>query len=417
MLRVFVADLQTWHAHPCLDHQPSQATQRPPRDLAAEREIRSRATQMALFAIALVARSTWAADESQLFYAHVASFRPWRVNQDWVADSLVPAICRVFFRSRPLQVALPLLWVVGIACGFSVLFDRFEAGSVQEGIACFAVTLTFPSIVCIVASLNAKTVRRLLKEFETLYVLAFVLGMVCMQLALFRDHPAKLGCVVLALPSLLMSGFMDAYIEGGRVLTSRVFFCLNLAGLLLYLALFVLNLGVFAELSVHVLSFVFDASSLVCSSIVTLVVFGAKNIVMSFARRGSLVTLVSSVCCILLDADAFALLEVGYSVLGVAYGKRKANATVARELRKRAASIAAQSWTQRGHVAIAPAPADEVSTQPQLPSLHPLDGELHCDFGDGAVDRDRRDAAGASGRLGGNLASVRAGCPPFNLDA
>jgi hypothetical protein len=214
-----------------------------------------------------------------------------------------------------------------------------------------------------------------------------------------------------------MSGFVDAYIEGGRVLTSRVFFCLNLAGLLLYLALFVLKLGEFAESSVHVLSFVFDASSLVCSSIVTLVVFGAKNIVMSFARRGSLVTLVSDVCCILLDADAFALLKVGYSLLGVAYGKRKANATVARELRKRAASIAAQSWTQRGHVAIAPAPADEVSTQPQLPSLHPLDGELHCDFGDGAVDRDRRDAAGASGRLGGNLASVGAGCPPFNLDA
>jgi hypothetical protein len=73
--------------------------------------------------------------------------------------------------------------------------------------------------------------------------------------------------------------------------------------------LFVLKLGEFAESSVHVLSFVFDASSLVCSSIVTLVVFGAKNIVMSFARRGSLITLVSSVCCILLDADAFALLS------------------------------------------------------------------------------------------------------------
>ncbi len=109
--------------------------------------------------------------------------------------------------------------------------------------------------------------------------------------------------------------------------------------------------------------------------------------------------------------------SVGYSVLGIAYGKRKANATVARELRKRAASIAAQSWTQHGHVAIAPAPVDEVSTQPQLPSLHPLDGELHCDFGDGAVDRDGRDAAGASGRPGGNLASVRARCPPFILDA
>ena len=313
---------------------------------------------------------------------------------------------------------MPLLWIVGIACLFSVLFDRFEAGSAQEWIACFAVTLTFPSIVCIVASLNAKTVRRLLKEFETLYVLAVVLGMVCMQLALFRNHPAKLGCVVLSLPSWLMSGFMDAYIEDGRVLTSRAFFCLNLVGLLLYLALFVLKLGVFAELSVHVLSFVFDTSSLVCSSIVTLVVFGAKNIVMSLARRGSLVTLVSDVCCIVLDADAFALLEVGYSLLGVAYGTRKANPTVARELSKRASSILAQSWTQRGHIAIAPAPADEVLTQIQLPSLYPLHGELYCDFGDGAVDRNSCGAAGANGRtVGGNLASVGAGRPPFNLNA
>jgi hypothetical protein len=413
---VFVADLQTWHAHPCLDHQPSQATQQPPRDLAAQRDIRSRATQMALFAIAIVARSTWAADESQLFYAHVASFRPWKVNQDWVAGSLVPAICHRYLRRGTLRFGFGGLWVIGISCGFSVLFDRFEPGSVQEGIACLAVTLTFPSIVCIAASLSAKTVRRLLKEFETLYVLAFVLGMVCMQLALFRDHPAKLGCVVLSLASLLMSCFMDAYIEGGRVLNSRVFFCLDLACLLLYMALFVLKLGVFAECSIHVLSFVFDASSLVCSSIVTLVVFGTKNVVMSLARRGSLVTLVSSVCCILLDADAFALLKVGYSLLGVAYGTHKANSTVARELHKRGSSIAAQSWTQRGHVAIAPAPADEVSTQPQLPSLYLLDAELHCDFGDGAVGGDSCGATGASGRVGGNVDSVGAGCPPFNLD-
>jgi hypothetical protein len=150
-------------------------------------------------------------------YVHAASFHPLKVggNKDSVAVSMIPAISRVFLRSRPVQVVLPLLWVIGTSCFYLVLFDQFQSGSVQEGIACSAVALTFPSVLCIAASFNAKTVLRLLQNFETLYVLLSTLTVVCLQLLLFRHHPAKMGCAVLTLPSLLISGFMDAYVEGG----------------------------------------------------------------------------------------------------------------------------------------------------------------------------------------------------------
>jgi hypothetical protein len=380
MLRAFEADLHTWHAHSCLDPDPLQAAQLQLHDPEMQREIRSRATKTTLFAIAIVVRTTWAVDPSQLCYVHAASFRPWKASQTKhsVADSMLPGISKAFFRSRALQIILPLLWVIGVTCYFLVLFDRFGLGSVLERIACFAVTLTFPSVISITASFNAKTVRRLLKEFETLYVLAYVLGMVCMQLVLFREHPVKVGCIVLMLPSLLMSGFMDAYIEGGRVLTSRVFFCLNLAGLLIFLALVTLKLGVYTDDAFRVLSLPLVASSCTCSLIMTLCMFGGKNVIVSLRNPGSLATLVSDLCCILLDADAFALLKAAYSLLGVKYGQRKVNRTMEKQLLKhRKSIIASKSGLKSGRVVfssntVAAAPADNISTnlKPQAPSAH-----------------------------------------------
>jgi hypothetical protein len=418
------AGLQPWHAHACLDpgHSELDLEDSQPKDRAVHREVRALAALVAMYGIALVVQCTWAVNVSQRFYVHAASFRAAKVSQDWCADSLVPAISRVHFRSRPLQFILPLLCVIGFTCNMLVLYDQFEPSSVQEGIACFAVTLTFPPVLCITASLNAKTVRRLLKEFETLYVVALVLGMVSLQLLLFRGHPAKMGCIVLSLPSLLLSGFIDAYIEGGRVLTSRVFFCLNLAGLLIYLALFTLKLGAFADYTSYVRSFAFVASSILCNAIATLVLFDVKNLVMSLARPGSLVTLISDVCCILLDHDAFALLKAAYSLLGLAYGKRTANRTVLMQLHERRASIAAQ----RGRMAfasstIAPAPSDEeVPTQPRVPlsrsssrdEVHAVERDTDAD-----VDRSSRSQAAAGGSGRGRQVSVGAGCPPFGLDA
>jgi hypothetical protein len=78
-----------------------------------------------------------------------------------------------------------------------------------------------------------------------------------------------------------------------------------------------------------------------CSPITTLIVFGSKNLCLSFYRPGSLVVLTSSVSCLFLDADTLAVLKAAYSLLGQTLGKRAANRTVARQLEKHRQSIVA----------------------------------------------------------------------------
>jgi hypothetical protein len=157
--------------------------------------------------------------------------------------------------------------------------------------------------------LNAKTVWTLLKEFETLYVLACVLGMAILLLLLFREHPAKMVSQAIGILSMLLAGLLDAYPEGGRLLNSRMFFALNLVGLLTLLALVSLRLDTYADYTYEVGTFSFLASSMVCNTIATLLVFGVKNIALSFYEPGSLVVYKSAVCCVFTDADALAVLK------------------------------------------------------------------------------------------------------------
>ncbi len=93
----------------------------------------------------------------------------------------------------------------------------------QEWLTCAATSQTLLGFVSVGASLNAKTVVRLMSEFQTLYVLVNMLGYLCLVLFLLRETPAKMVAFSLAAPSFLLAGFLDAYHEGGRVGNSRVF--------------------------------------------------------------------------------------------------------------------------------------------------------------------------------------------------
>jgi hypothetical protein len=252
------------------------------------------------------------------------------------------------------------MWMLGIICGLLlVLFDRFEPGSAQEWVACASTALMLPAIVCISGMLNAKTVRSLLKEFETLYVLACALGATILLLLLFREHPAKMVSQAIGIPSMLLAGLLDAYPEGGRLLHSRVFFALNVAAMLALLALVSLRLGKFADYTFHVGTFFFIASSMVCTALTTLLVFGAKNIALSFYEPGSLVVYKSAVCCVFTDADALAVLKGSYSLLGQSFGKYKPNETVDNFLKQQRKSIIEFRQAASGDVqptAVRPAP-------------------------------------------------------------
>jgi hypothetical protein len=338
-------------------------------ELGEMRQIRSHAAILAMEGIAIMIMYFGALRQSMLRRVHAATWRPREAGSlDAAADAVAPTIARLYLRSRLLLLLLPLLWLIGVACSFCVGFDRFERGSVEEWLACSAGALMLPVIVCIGASLNAKTVRSLLKEFQTLYVLVNVLAAVCLTLFLLREHPAKMVCFSLMLPALLLAGFLDAYVEGGRLLNSRIFFTSIIAAIITVLLLVSLKLGDFADYTFEVSTFAFVASSMVCSPLTTLLVFGSKNLCLSFYRPGSLVVLTSSVSCLLLDADTLAVLKAAYSLLGQTLGKRAANRTVARQLEKQRKSIVAAAGAltperPRGPAAAAEIPAPTADSE------------------------------------------------------
>ena len=340
-------------------------------ELGEMRQIRNHAALLAMEGIAIMIMYFGALRQSMLRRVHVATWRPRGVGGlDAAADAMVPTIARAYFRSRLLRLLLSLLWLIGTTCSLCVSFDRFEHGSVEEWLACATGALMLPLTVCVGAGLNAQTVRSLLKEFQTLYVLVNVLAVMCLVLFLFRDHPAKMVCFSLAVPSFLLAGFIDASVEGGRLLNSRIFFTLNIASMITFLLLVSLKLGAFTDYTFEVSTFAFVASSMACSPITTLLVFGSKNLCLSFYRPGSLVVLTSSVCCLFLDADTLAVLKAAYSLLGQTRGKRAANRTVARQLAQHRESIVAAAGAMmpegpRGPAASAvmPAPAVEVADE------------------------------------------------------
>jgi hypothetical protein len=397
------------------------------------RAIRSRAALVTLQCIGLMLRCACAVLPSMLMRVHVAALRPREAgSKDAAVDAVAPAICRVYAKSLPLRIGLVVPWVLGQTCGLLVGFDRFVPGSAQEWIACAAVALCVPSSICVAASFNAKTVRTLLKEFETLYVVAYALGMTSLCLLLFRERPAKMVAFALGTPSLLLSGFQDASAEGSRVLNSRVFFMLNVVGLLTLLALVSLNLGTYADFTFHVGTFSFAASSMVCNTIATLLVFGVKNIALSFYEPGSLVVYKSAVCCVFTDADALAVLKGSYSLLGQSFGKYKPNETVKKYLKKQRMSIIEFRNAESGHLqafAVLPAPralAMATSCRTKRPETETRVFEMSRHLGESGslvvedgVDVGREsihagDTASANpdGAVGGGLGP---GCPPFDF--
>jgi hypothetical protein len=151
---------------------------------------------------------------------------------------------------------------------------------------------------------------------------------------------------------------------------SRIFFSLNIVSLLLFLALISLKLGAFTDYTFEVRTFVYVASAMVCSTITTLVVFGSKNLGLSFHRPGSLVVLISELCCLFLDADSLAVLKASYSLQGQSLGKYAPNKTVADELKKHKKSIVAAA----GELVPRPLPLGAaVNAVAPAPAMEPAD--------------------------------------------
>ena len=90
-------------------------------ELDEMRKIRSHAAILAMEGIAIMIMYFGALRQSMLRRVHVATWRPRGAGGlDAAADALLPPIARVYFRSRPLQMHVSLLWLIGVTCSFCV---------------------------------------------------------------------------------------------------------------------------------------------------------------------------------------------------------------------------------------------------------------------------------------------------------
>jgi hypothetical protein len=210
---------------------------------------------------------------------------------------------------------------------------------------------------------------------------------------------------------------LDGFAEGGRLLNSRIFFTLNVACLLFYMALVSLKLGAYADYTFQVGTFGFVASSMVCNSIATLLVFGVKNIALSFYEPGSLVVLVSAVCCVFLDADALAVLKGAYSLIGQSLGKYSPNMTIETYLKKQRLSMVEFSQQARARttrdVVSEPTHELEEESEPSIDARLIIEGVTSVDIPSGGTDVGGGVAVSGAADGGGFVA----GLPPFALPA
>ena len=156
--------------------------------------------------------------------------------------------------------------------------------------------------------------RTLLKGIFTTFQTALVFGHATLMIgalcALCRHQPAKLVAFVLTLPSILCAAFIDASPAEGRAVTSRLFFTLNLIGLVLLQVGLAFGVTRIDELVVEMYGgWRFRASELAGGAINGLIPFALRNLVASIQRPDTLAVRQSDVVCVYLDEHALRVLR------------------------------------------------------------------------------------------------------------
>jgi hypothetical protein len=140
-----------------------------------------------------------------------------------------------------------------------------------------------------------------------------MIGALC---ALGHNQPAKLASFVLFFPSFLCAAFIDAYPAEGRAGTARLFFTLNLVGLVLLQLGLAFGITRIDELVVEMYGgWRFKASELAAGAINSLIPFALRNLVASIQRPDTLAVRQSDVVCVYLDEHALRVLRAVHGFL------------------------------------------------------------------------------------------------------
>ena len=167
--------------------------------------------------------TTFAVGPADLCRCLVSSRQPAAVR---TANSLIPAVSRVYLKFPLLRAASNVLWTFSGVAVFLVVYD--VRPDYQWCFTAFA-TLSLPGVCLISSCLNRKILSKLFTKFrasssppfQPFYVLFWILVMYCCLVALWRSHPAKSVAFGFVLPQCVLASFLDAYPEAGRRKTSR----------------------------------------------------------------------------------------------------------------------------------------------------------------------------------------------------
>jgi hypothetical protein len=265
---------------------------------AQVRDARDKALEVAHEAIAIANSTHSSADSSDCWLCHVSSARPHEIRKE---ETLAPRFSAFLSKHQRLRVRLRVLahlaWVFGATIGFALYFDA--RSDVWMGVLTSA---TLPAILLNALAFN----RALLKGIATTFQSALVLGHIAIAVgsgcALGHNQPAKLAALGLLLPSLLCAAFMDAYPAEGRTGTARLFFTLNLIGLVLLQVGLAFGITRIDEFVVEMYGgWRFKASELAAGAINSLIPFALRNLVTLAVRQ-------SDVVCVYLDEHALRML-------------------------------------------------------------------------------------------------------------
>jgi hypothetical protein len=263
-------------------------------------------------AIAIENSTHSSVDRAARSMCHVPSARPYEVRKE---ETLVPRFSAFWSKHRRLQVWLRALanlaWVFGASFGFALYFDA-RSDVWMAVLTC----LTLPSILLNVLAFNRTLLKGIATTFQTALVLGHMTIAVGSGCALGHNQPAKLAALGLLGPGLLCAAFMDAYPTEGRAGTTRLFFTLNLIGLVL------LQVGL-AFGTTRIDEFVFEiyggwrfkASELAGGAINSLIPFALRNLVASIKRPDTLAVRQSDVVCVYLDEHALRVLRAVHGFL------------------------------------------------------------------------------------------------------
>ena len=212
---------------------------------------------------------------------------------------------------RWLRALANLAWGFGGSVGFAVYFDA-RADIWMVVLTC----VTLPGVLLNVLAFNRTLLIGIATTFQTALVLTHMMIAVGSGCALGHNQPVKLAALGLLVPGLLCAAFMDAYPTEGRAGTTRLFFTLNVIGLVLLQVGLAFGITRIDEVVFEMYGgWRFKASELTGGAISSLIPFVLRNLVASIWRPDTLAVRQSDVVCVYLDEHALRVLRAVHGFL------------------------------------------------------------------------------------------------------